>query len=147
MGISSGNCSLLHSLATWDRARETMAELAWEIPRERRFSADEKKGKTQGPRHCRCGSEGATCLNTHTQHTYCIYENTRVFRLDKYIPVHYEHTTHTIHLCNIINARMYKRIHIDKCKCMNTLYSTNTHVNIHTADICAHSTQNCCNYQ
>lgn len=45
MGISSGNCSLLHSLATWDRAKDTMAELAWEIPRESRFSAG---GKVRG---------------------------------------------------------------------------------------------------
>lgn len=39
MGISKGNCSLVHSLATCRRARETIAELAWEIPRDRRFSA------------------------------------------------------------------------------------------------------------
>lgn len=47
MGISRGNCSLVHSLATCSRARETIAELAWEIPRERRFSVGEdEKGTT-----------------------------------------------------------------------------------------------------
>lgn len=40
MGISS-RCSLLPLLETWDRARETMVELAWEMPRDSRFS--EKK--------------------------------------------------------------------------------------------------------
>lgn len=41
MGISRG-CSLLPPpppLETWDRARETMLELAWEMPLDRRFSA------------------------------------------------------------------------------------------------------------
>lgn len=45
MGISRGNCSLVQSLATCSRARETIAELAWEIPRDRRFSEEEKKGE------------------------------------------------------------------------------------------------------
>lgn len=43
MGISKGNCSLLQSFATCERARETMAELAWEIPLERRFSVEKPK--------------------------------------------------------------------------------------------------------
>lgn len=42
MGISRG-CSLLPPPPpleeTWDRARETMLELAWEMPLDRRFSA------------------------------------------------------------------------------------------------------------
>lgn len=48
MGISRGNCSLVHSLATCSRARDTIAELAWEIPRDRRFSRGEKKGELNG---------------------------------------------------------------------------------------------------
>lgn len=43
MGISKGNCSLLQSFATCERARETMAELAWEMPLERRFSVEKPK--------------------------------------------------------------------------------------------------------
>lgn len=38
MGISRGSCSLVHSPVTCIRARDMMAELACEIPRERRFS-------------------------------------------------------------------------------------------------------------
>lgn len=44
MGISS-RCSLLPLLETWDRARETMVELAWEMPRDRRFSENKRKMK------------------------------------------------------------------------------------------------------
>ena len=45
MGISS-RCSLLPLLETWDRARETMVELAWEMPRNRRFSEDKREMRT-----------------------------------------------------------------------------------------------------
>ena len=44
MGISS-RCSLLPLLETWERARETMVELAWEMPRDRRFSGRGRKMK------------------------------------------------------------------------------------------------------
>lgn len=44
MGISS-RCSLLPLLETWERARETMVELAWEMPRDRRFSEGKRKTK------------------------------------------------------------------------------------------------------
>lgn len=51
MGISS-RCSLLPLLETWDRARETMVELAWEMPRDKRFSEKRRKMK-KTPQWCR----------------------------------------------------------------------------------------------
>lgn len=59
MGISS-RCSLLPLLETWERARETMVELAWEMPRDRRFSERERKMK-KPPERCRSSKLRRSC--------------------------------------------------------------------------------------
>lgn len=46
MGISSRCSLLLPLLETWERARDTMVELAWEMPRDRRFSGGKKEEQT-----------------------------------------------------------------------------------------------------